>query len=326
MKKILSLLLIFILLFLCVGCDQSENPNNSSTSESEIQSQNESESIVINKFNMIEISDSAYGDPIFNDFPLTFVTDIVKATYKGTEEKWVEYIYDGKTYYLLNYVHSFEITEVVKGERENGILKVFSLPINSGNGYSTYDIEYKVGEDYLLLLEEIKNVWDTASRFEFLTDGLIIPLDSLGKPDIAKATLEARSFIACIDSEDMKASAESGDFIQYVLEKTKDNPHSRKEWDFIDDDSFENVISKSEYVIVALVEEMDPSRPKEYFKKYYSCKIIRTVKGNIEEDTLTIEFPTAKVQAGKLYTIALDQYENNKEYRLSSQNSIWEYP
>ena len=69
---------------------------------------------------------------------------------------------------------------------------------------------------------------------------------------------------------------------------------------------------------------MGPSRPKEYFKKYYNCKITKTVKGNIEEDTLPIELPTDKVQPGKIYTIALGQYGNSTEYRLSSQNSIWE--
>ena len=317
MKKLISLLLISVILLLSVGCNTQE-PLNESQSEQPTEEKKTEPKVYDNtpysENEVLIIEDGGYNQI---EYLLGNVTDIVKATYVGTIKKHP------------NYLHDFEVKEVVKGNCEKTIVTILATPQTISPGwantpvksYSSVEIEYETGKDYLLLLKRRQSIHKDEEILSPIEDTLILPLKESGNLDLEKCKMYNTDLMLHLKDTETEQALKNGTFIERLLELTKNNPTV---YNAIDKTDKEPIVTMNEAdcVWVVKVERKIEDLLLPYYVSEYYCKVTKTLKGE-EKEELIIQLPTEEVEIGKSYIIATQK--NGNSYYLSSHNSLFEY-
>ena len=296
------------MLFLCVGCDQNEKIAGIT---------NESEGEAESREPLTQWGIDYLYVPFEN--LLGNITDIVKAKYLGTIDN------------NPNYIHEFEVQEVVKGVCEKTTIVVWSTPMNISfgwydidnpppvTGYDTKNIEYEMGKEYLLLLKRQCNVYIVGDMLQFIDDSICIPIGHNGLPDIEKSTMYNTEFKLHVTDNDLITDIENEQFLENILESTKNNPT------IFGDISVKNAeidyaLNNAEYVLEIQIESVS----YDYYVSYYRncvCNVKYVFKGKLEEEQLHVKLPTSKAEEGQKYYVALKNEQSG--FSLVTQNSVW---
>ena len=318
MKKIISILLVFIICLLCVACNSQEQ-------QGEGTSKREQETEKVTEQKIYDNTPYPYLFREWFDWPYieleSFspnVNDIVKATYVGAVKKSPDY-----------YLYDFEVKEVIKGTCKKELITVWATAVEYSFGwyddkipvlgYDTLAINYEVGKDYLLLLTRSPNEYMEKDGLRSVDDSLIIPLNENGTIDLENCKLYNTDLMLHIRDSETEEALKNGIFVERLLELTKDNPPVDLEIDTPYKDPG-TTMNEADYVWIIKVEKdlEDPILP--YYVAQYGCNIINKLKGDHSSDTVTIHLPTEKVEVGKTYVVALDS-----DHYLSSRYSLFEY-
>ncbi len=319
MKRILCLLLIIVMLLLSFGCNSQEQPSESETESNQSTEAKQTEPKVYDntpysKNEVLILQDGGYNRI---EYLLDNVSDIVKATYVGTIKKHP------------NYLHDFEVKEVVKGNCEKTIVTILATPQTISTGwaytpvksYSSVEIEYETGKDYLLLLRRQQSIYKDEEILSPIEDTLILPLNESGSLDLEKCKMYNTDLMLHLKDTETEQALKNGTFIERLLELTKNNPTV---YNAIDKTDKEPIVTMNEADCVWIVKverKIEDLFLPYYVSKYY-CKVTKTLKGE-EKEELRIQLPTEEVEIGKSYIIATQKKWNS--YYLSSHNSLFEY-
>ena len=262
------------------------------------------------------IKNSAEREYISFDEVLPLATDVIKARYVNMSME-----YDGTCYF------EFDVIESVRGLNLETKITVENLAteyyIDGDIGYSSYDIGYTKGNSYLLLLIRHTSVFSDQYHFNFVHDGLYIPLD-----DSEKSTLNSKeckmyssNLKDHIESQDILNAFNTGTFEEYAKKIIEPNPFVLGV-DYIKSTAIEDVIKGSEYVFEVTVKEKDPfETPPD--RIWYICDVITAYKGVHKSNSINIIFPINTVEPGKSYIVAVQKISDSSIFIISSKNSVF---
>lgn len=319
MKKLISLLLISVILLLSVGCNSQEQPSESvsETTGTEVKQ------IALTTYKVSSdkkksrtfISANSHWQCQYFEKYLDKTTHIVKAKFlESFDIEWEKVV-------------NFEISEVIRGELIDKTISVIYNPIgylNNGEHFSTDTIEYKVGNEYLLLLRRVSTPYLDEDVLHPIDDGsLIIPLDANGNADIKQAKIYQQELVNWIGDESLKTAIEDGKFLEKLLEMTKDNPSVANSYgELLNETDLVRIVSGASNVFfIEIKAELEYNgNGNLFYIGDYKCEVFRTVKGDPDVLNGTIELPIDKVEVGKKYLVALDDYGF-----LVGRNAIFPY-
>ena len=331
MKRILSLILIFLLVFTLASCDELYKKANKTNAQKTTQSDTKKpsqpdERKVLNQMYGHALEDSKL---VFSEDVLSHVTDVVEAEYKGRHTKYYKHGKREDSNVLnYNYLYEFDVTYKLRGNNIDKTIYVFVDPCEysitgsnyfDGLGYSTYETSYKEGQCYLLLLKRTKNEFFKDDMFEFAEESLYLPIREDGILNLEEATMYGDRLDESIYEEDIKKAISNGSFLDKILEAVNDNPLIKDKRHLQTDNGIEAVL-QSPYVYEV---EILSIQEKSYYYGTARCKVISKLKGDFgeTEKTIDINLPISEVSVGKRYIIAF--FENYKRANLSSNNSIF---
>ena len=349
MKKILSLLLIFILLFLCVGCDQREEPTEQPTQTEETLGQNEpankARDIYVPK---VEIdANIEFEERIFTFLGVSFEELLSRTT--TTDVVIGEYL--GAAYVLPNYYFFFKVDRLIKGEIHQETIAVctdrssyyyemvdyfetvenktdvnVTLSVSSGlslyssripNGQKFYT-KYREGHHYLLLLNRISTPHlKTEDLLRFTEESIGIPVDKDGVPVVVSSKMYDTSLTSNIENEEIKQRVTNGELIDVILELTKDDVYQESSVNIVDKNT---VLANATYILNVEVYYENRDYENDLYSSY-DCNVISVEKGDISRKKIALNLTDSKVKIGGKYTVALDE-----NFELVSRNAIFEIP
>ncbi len=244
---------------------------------------------------------------------LKYLTDIVKATYVTT--------YQVDT----NYVHKFNVIEMIRGEASEKTIYVNSKPMECSS-HDFIKIAYEKGSNYLLLLEKQYTPFTEEPQFTFIGDSIIIPLSADLTPDLESMTICKYKFEQYSLGNKWDSLLKKGDFIEGLIELTKDNPTYFK-WpsNILTEGDREAVLKRSDHVVMIKVdsEGYDDTRDWFYVERRTGM-VIRDLKGSCADvKDVEIRLPINKVERGKTYIFALMGSPEGALY-LTNINGIYD--
>lgn len=317
MKRIICLILATVVLLLSVGCNNQSDPTEPPQTEQPTE-EKQTEPKVYDNSPYSGGMKNGWMDWGYNEFEafLPRVSDIVKATFVGTVKKDANYLYD------------FEVKSVIKGTCQKELITVFVQPLEYDFGwytgkiptthFETYEIDYLVGKDYLLLLSRKQIAYLDEDLLTPIENSLVIPLDESGNIKSEDCKLYDTDLALHLKDSETATALQNGTFIDKVLELTKDN--SDVYYDSISKETDPAaVLSEAECVMTIKVGKKLNNFDYPYYVGEYYFEVVENFKGNYDETT--IDLPAEKVEAGKVYTVAL-----NEKGKLSGRNSIFSHP
>lgn len=297
MKRI-SLLLV-VLLMILPGCQRESQYEDlelllETAPEGEYESPTKS---------YLDWSCSYYEDNIYR------ATDIIKGKYVTTKQLYP------------NYIHIFEVTDIVRGIETENIIYVRGKA-EGLDGHSTHEIDYTKDKEYLLLLVRTAGTYTPYDVLRSVHDSLIIPLNDRGEPDIANSRFCCFDLSTGIQDAGIKNAINSGNFLEYILEAIKYNPSIYNEENRKVPDMMES-IQKADIVIKAVI--WSEGIIEEYDRQYYTVRIENTLKGDFEIARLvTIELPTRlKAKVGDTFILA-GTTSNGVGFSILNQYSVFD--
>ena len=331
MKKIICLLLAAVVLLLSVGCNQQEPKESAETPLEPLFSNTTGLYSPESK----EYDNTPYGivaediqigsfDNIYLYFEdcLKYTTDVVKARFLGTVKKSNKYFFD------------FEIIDPMKGNFDSKEISVHLYPMNYMGfesrygesphvaGYSTYDISYEVGINYLLLLKRIETTFCEKDFLCFASDFLVIPLTSEGKVDINNTKMYGIELAYNVYNATIKQGIQDGMLIEKIMETVRDNPTSLK---LEENSSYETDTLKlyDEATYIFIIEPQSTKWSNSGYYSYFGYRrpvnITKVIKGDIDAESFerNITLPT-EMKDGEPYLIMLD-----KNFSILSRSAIF---
>ncbi len=313
MKKIICLTIVALLIVFIAGCGNL--PNNEVLSDSNTIN-NENATQGTSDFTTRNSAEVQY---VSFEQLLTDTTDLIEAEFVSWSES------NGLYFYNFSVISSF------RGNNMNKTITVQSMPadysiVNSEQTYSTYDVQFKEGTAYLLLLSRHSSVFNDDEVFSFVNDSLIIPVNTFSNPSSEKqvSTLYGTKLTDHLNSQEVVYSMKYEDFTEYIVENIKNNPFCNEE-EYIKSTSMNDVIELSEYVVQITVDSV-------YMESYtgdritYSCSVEEIIKGNLNIDVIKITFPIDAVEIEGTYIVALSELEGTaqKFFVISSKNSVFD--
>ena len=252
-----------------------------------------------------------------NDF-FPWATDIVKARFIGatTESNgWRNY--------------EFEVIENLRGLGDKEKIVVEDLPANcyvSGENinisFSTYDVQYKQGNSYLLLLCRSTSVYIEEYTFSFVHNSLIIPLDSQMNSAPASGLIYGTPLSGHYGSNEIANTVSNGTFEQYVLTAVENNPMAYGD-DYIKSTDISDIIRGSEYILEVVVEYADESVSPDRDRALCDCRVVSLLKGEYNSEIALIIFPIETYEIGETYIVAVTSRGGSSLLTMSSKNSIF---
>ncbi len=308
MKKLISLLLITLNLFLLIGCASEDTGETEDTQK--VYENKAFDTISASK----QISYRSF-DELSRD-----ADDIVKATYEG--------MVTSKGYYLLD----FKAYDTLRGDIGNEIITLHYQPMNvttlSADGvisYSTKDIIYEAGKDYLLFIKRSNTVYTEGYYFEPIEESLVVPIGNNASNWLQVSKIYGRSLSEHIESESIK-KAVGEVFFEKIKETKPDYISSSGGYKTIIIPQKSDVVANAPYLLSVEIEEMEEI-PRIYYRSLCKCRVISSEKGSLG-GIIEVYLPTEKVEVGKKYIIAIKEatepIDDIGYYVPTTKNSVYE--
>ncbi len=234
------------------------------------------------------------------------------------EAKHIESSSSGK--YLI---HKFMTVSQIKGKVEDEYIYVYDTVGNSyvsdiGVSYKS-NVEYKKGENYILMLEKTVSVYYPTDVY-MTYSGLYLPLNNIKALKIyGKENLKKHS------AADNTVFESKNSFVEYVDRLAKEDKttvtHVGEEYTKSSEHSV--ILQEAEYVVKIRPVFLDEKRSNE-FSELYDCEVLRAYKGIISKEKIQIRLFTDSVEINKDYIVAINDTSIKDLYILSSKNSMFD--
>ncbi|PWL99693.1 MAG: hypothetical protein DBY04_01175 [Clostridiales bacterium] len=316
MRRALCIIIfmLFIMVF-AIGCD------NTSNVEQDVESnlKNNTVTSTISELDNLQTRNSAELQYVCFENLLGKTTDLIEGEFVSQTN------INGLYYYEFNVIKN------LRGNNTENTIIIQSIPadysvINTDINFSTYDVKYKQGSSYLLLLSRHSSVYTEGDVFSFVNDSLFIPLSNSINHAVKQqeASLYGMKLTDHLSSLQAVSSLNNGEFKEFILGKIQTNP-LRYESEYIDSLNINSVIERSEYVLKIKVDDL-------YMGSYtgdrltYNCTVEEILKGVLNKQNIKITFPTNTVEIGNFYIVALSELEGTSQnfFIISSKNSIYD--
>ena len=313
MKKILSLLLIFIMLFLCVGCSIGD----STLKDSKVTEKSYDTELFDRCFAAQEITYKPF------EKKLEEANLVLKATYNGMVKVNELYLLDFDIFDVL--YDSANVKDLTK----NTITVNYSptsYTVKGGDtnfSYDTLNIVYEKGKEYLLFLKAYSTLYVDYVLYTPIEPSMCIALESNRDPALSNSKIYGGELSAHIKDGTLK-NADGDEFVQMVLSFVKNTDFKNNPTVF-DKESFETLASSAKYVLFVEIEEKNEDFGTDFYgRSYCRCKVIESFKGNTEEK-ISVYLPFEKVKVGQKYLIAVDEHFSGA-YDINSPYAVYTLP
>ena len=243
---------------------------------------------------------------------LPYVTDFAEGIFVSSERK-------GNTNYS-----TFLIANDFRQNGLSGTVTVQSMAadcviVDNGTRFSTYDVAYKVGASYLLLLQRNASVYSDEETLSLVTASLIIPAQGYEKA----AMLFDTSLRDYIKTQEAMDAFDNGTFAEYILEKINDNPRVIG-ISYTDSTDIAETIGFSEHVLkVTVGRKIQDSENGD--RTTYKCRIDEVLKGDLEPGAESwIVFPAGKAEKGGTYIVAVCEVDSPAFLVMASKSSVFD--
>ena len=230
---------------------------------------------------------------------IQYATDVIRAKFVG-----VTFEQDGDIHYEFEVVESYrglglEETFVVDEMAIDGCV------IGSGLSFSTYNVRYKAGNDYLLFLTRRVNDFSGEHSLNTVSDILVVAVNENGKACLSsgESMYYGQDLSMHLGSDEIAKAFENENLEQYVVDLIKDNPMFKGR-EYIASEDMSEILKASDYVIEIEVIEEHPIKYYDGSRDNFICELIATYKGELEKMDLTVIFPAGMVEIGKRYIVA----------------------
>lgn len=208
--------------------------------------------------------------------------------------------------------YTVKILGVQKGDVGNEIkirnyLSDYCFSYNGTEYSGSTNTNYEIGEDYLFILQHIKNVYE--EQYIILSD-VYIPINYVENSTIL--SFDLREFTDVVKP------------LEYITEYPfKEKTNNSLSLEYIESDNIVDIINESKYIV--RIEVLDLYRVTDV-AEVYLCEVIEEYKGDIkntEVNNIIVPFFKNTVETGKQYTVCLvADTEDTLIYSLSSKNSV----
>ncbi len=224
-------------------------------------------------------------------------------------------MYDKETYRE----YDFNLGQVIIGDMTDSRFSVSegyaeytvnNATYSSDKSYSTLNTDYKIGKEYILVLNKISSVY-IEDTYKIVGD-IFIQLDNEG---------EIASYQRYHQEE--KAEFENIDtFINYISAfSDPSDEHDIIGVPYTDSEEISEIVDVSKYIIKAIVDDVYKELPNRDWD-IYRCKVTETLRGETEDDVLILLFKNT-VKLDREYVFLLNkENENSITYSLSSAKSV----
>ena len=243
---------------------------------------------------------------------LPYVTDFAEGIFVSSERK-------GNTNYS-----TFLIANDFRQNGLSGTVTVQSVAadcaiVDNGTRFSTYDVAYKVGASYLLLLQRYASVYSDEETLSLVTASLIIPAQGYEKA----AMLFDTSLRDHIKTQEAMDAFDNGTFAEYILEKINDNPRVIGT-PYTKSTDIAETIGFSEHVLkVTVGRKIQDSENGD--RTTYKCRIDEVLKGDLEPGAESwIVFPAGKAEKGGTYIVAVCEVDSPAFLVMASKSSVFD--
>ena len=247
---------------------------------------------------------------------LSECTDVLKAKYKLTKQ--VE---------QSRYAHVFEVIENVRGKGTTKTIAVLEH-LDLMEGHSTYKIQYKKENNYLLLLKRTFDVINEGYGDAFMSiatySGLTIPLDASGTPDIKNSSYCVSDVGTFSKDELLKKAISEGRFLEEILRRIENNPYVFT--DIVEYNDISELVDKSDNIIEITVTYI---YPREYIFGGVNCDCKITRRHKVTEkfsvrSNITLMLPEDFAAEGLKFLVLLHSSSGRiSDLKLSSFESIY---
>ncbi|NLI62232.1 MAG: hypothetical protein GX362_02345 [Methanosarcinaceae archaeon] len=291
--KIITSFLIISLLIISSGCLDlnEENSNKSNVSDSETIANVTAQKTFLTFPEAINLSDC-----------------IVVAEYLS---------YNTSNEYYTEY--KFKIKDVLRGEVSENEIYLFEVKgknivdnINYVYETGNNQHDYKVGNDYVLILEKTDSLFYDKTRYRSVTD-IFIPLN-----DIGKSTMYGKQ----ISEIAVKGKKEFKDYINtFKNTSTKDTKDTKKP--YTESNDLKEIINESDLVLKVKITGLMVEGTLHNGNTYY-CNVINVLKEddfkNLKEnDNIRVTLMKGSVNVGEEYIVILNRI--NKKSLIFTQSS-----
>ena len=182
---------------------------------------------------------------------------------------------------------------------------------NSDTTYSTYDTEYEVGKEYILVLYKIASVYNERDQYMIAGD-IFIELDNKGNISEYQRYHQPEKIT-------FRNIEEFSSYVNTVTDNSKERltygmPFTRSS-------EIPEIVDASQYIVKAVVSEIEFVHPDSN-RDTYICKVTETLRGSTQDEINIVLFKDT-VSIGKEYLFMLNKdTEDSLIYALSSVNSV----
>ncbi len=345
MKKLVCVLILIPVLFLLSACEIGNGAGSQpieSGSRAHVETNNEDQSVTGDANNAdIEIetqtsdmqpSDKHPSDILIPDGMviysacydyytfyeiIQYATDVIRAKFVG-----VTFEQDGCIHY------EFEVVESYRGLGLEETIIVDELAIDgcvivSGLSFSTYDIRYKVGNDYLLFLTRRVDDFSGEYSLNTVSDILVVAVNENGKACLSsgESMYYGEDLSMHIGSDEIAKAFENESLEEYVVDLIKDNPMFEGR-EYIDSEDVSEILKASDFVIEIEIIEEHPIKNETGLRDNFICELVAIYKGEREKTDLTVIFPAGTVEIGKRYIVAARRVSDTMVI-LTNKHSVY---
>lgn len=182
---------------------------------------------------------------------------------------------------------------------------------NSDTTYSTYDTQYEVGKEYILVLYKISSVYEERDKYMIAGD-IFVEIDS------ADNITEYQRYHKA-EKSPYKSVEEFSNYVRSVTDNSKERliygiPFTRST-------KISEIVHASQYIVKAVVTEIENENPDRN-RDTYICKVTERLRGSTKDQINIVLFKDT-VSIGNEYLFLLNKdTEDSLIYALSSANSV----
>ena len=219
----------------------------------------------------------------------------------------VKGVYAGPVECTTHIDHTFDVTQLMYGDYDNDSLAVCEypdLPLRFGGA------EYKIGDEYLLILEKNVSVYREHDRF-YPVAGLFVPLSCDGPVIMQEKEIGEEGIALAENPEEQLA--------RMLPNRSGLDAYSGTE--FVPSIEIDKVDVQSSHVLEVIIGDI-LNENENLGTTCYECEVLNVYSGCGTAEQVFINFFTGSVEPGRNYLVAVNQVEpDSLVYALAAKEN-----
>lgn len=223
-----------------------------------------------------------------------------------------------------NYIeYEFQVKEVLYGDVQESNIYLFSMigtsyVTDNNYTYNLGDDKYKVGNDYILIMEKSDSLFYEHVRYMLVTD-IFIPINKI------EVSVMYEQPILDKNNKVLNSSIEIEKYIKEI-KNNNDNTLNENVTTYIKSNDMNTIVSESDFILEIEVNNLEVEGLL-HNGNTYICEVIRTLKGDsLLKDTegkILVTLLKDSVEVGSRYIVMINKVdEESIIYTQSSESSI----